>query len=120
MNKTYGTHNLISESTFHKLPPDGYVMRPIDFVDMSHGSADPEPVYEAQVRASCRDREALSAGSNVESDESAGFPDARAVLGAVEREDYLRDDKHNGHSILPRKGTGNWLFARIQGQEKDR
>ena len=67
-----------------------------------------------------RDREALSAGSNVESDESAGFPDARAVLGAVEREDYLRDDKHNGHSILPRKGTGNWLFARIQGQEKDR
>mmetsp|Transcript_40202 Transcript_40202/g.94141 ORF Transcript_40202/g.94141 Transcript_40202/m.94141 type:complete len:1056 (+) Transcript_40202:102-3269(+) len=46
MNKTYGTHNLISESTFHKLPPDGYVMRPIDFVDMSHGSADPEPVYE--------------------------------------------------------------------------
>ncbi|CAE7789244.1 cya1 [Symbiodinium sp. KB8] len=46
MNKTYGTHNLISESTFHKLPPDGYVMRPIDFVDMSHGADDPEPVYE--------------------------------------------------------------------------
>ncbi|CAJ1396909.1 unnamed protein product [Effrenium voratum] len=46
LNKSYGTGNLISEATWNRLPREEFVLRPVDFVDLSYGEELEEMVFE--------------------------------------------------------------------------
>jgi len=51
LNKTYSTEMLISETTYSRLDPDAFVIRPIDFVYLRNvPSATSEPIYQVMAR----------------------------------------------------------------------
>ncbi|CAE7319848.1 cyaA, partial [Symbiodinium pilosum] len=54
LNKTYSTTNLVSEDTWMNLPPDAFIMRPLDYIYLR--STDPEPSIVYNILAAADDK----------------------------------------------------------------